>query len=78
MNATPQTLKRLVIQSTTGRLLKNDGGWTFDESEARAFEDITALVRSCWDLGVTNAEALLRFNNDPRFDIRFPLCPNRA
>ena len=65
--------KRLVVESKTGRYLKQDGTWTIDEAEAIDFEDIAALIRICAKHHVKDAQVLLRFELDHRFDVRIPL-----
>ena len=65
-------MKRLIINTETGKFLKADGGWTTDEGEAMNFNDIPSLVVACSKHKVQRAEILLRFG-DKETDVRLPL-----
>jgi hypothetical protein len=65
--------KRLVVDNKTGRYLKQDGTWTLDEAEAIDFEDVSTLIRICAQHHIKDAQVLLRFNPEHKFDVRIPL-----
>ena len=73
----PTNLQRLVVDSS-GRFLKEDGGWTFDESEAISFESIAALMAACSHNRVEDAQILLRFHPGEFLDVKFPLSHEPA
>jgi len=63
----------MVIDSGTGRFLKKGGGWTSDLSRAASFDDYDALIERCRRAAVKQPQIVLRFNNDPRLDVRVPI-----
>ena len=73
MNVERHSLRRLVVEKQTGRFLTAVGEWTYNESDAMAFDDISLMLSKCAAYRVTDAWILLRFQNDERLDVKLPL-----
>ena len=56
-------------------MLRADGTWTTDDSEAMEFDGIRSMIHVCLKFHVEDAQILLRLDRSDKFDVRFPLHP---
>ena len=73
MPSPTKSIKRFVIDGSTGKFLAQGGGWTVDEAEALNFDGILEVIAACAKEQIPDAQVLLRFAGPPAYDMRLPL-----
>jgi hypothetical protein len=62
-----------VQNSSSGQFLHSLGGWTAKEEQALDFQKTAPAVEFCVREKLTNAQLILKFGENPEFDIILPV-----